>query len=62
MADAEKPKLVGTVADVQKALQISRSAAYEQIGLGEIPSVKVGRSIRIPWQQFLRKFGLDEAA
>lgn len=36
------------VADVAKVLSVSRSTAYELIARGEIPSVRLGGSLRIP--------------
>ena len=35
------------VPEVAKALRIARSRAYELIGDGEIPAVRIGRSVRI---------------
>jgi excisionase family DNA binding protein len=37
-----------TVEEAATVLRIGRSAAYEGVRTGEIPAVKVGRSIRIP--------------
>lgn len=50
---------VYTVREVQVILQIGRRKAYDMIGSGEIPSIKVGNSIRIPRIPFERKFGLS---
>ena len=36
-----------TVAEVASFLRISRASAYEAIRTGEIPSFKIGRSIRV---------------
>jgi excisionase family DNA binding protein len=35
------------VPEVAKMLQIARSRAYELVGEGEIPSVRIGRSVRV---------------
>lgn len=36
-----------TVQDVQDLLQLGRSTVYELIRTGELPSVRIGRSVRI---------------
>jgi len=35
------------VAEVARVLRIARSRAYELVGSGEIPSVRIGRSVRV---------------
>lgn len=35
------------VPEVAELLQIARSGAYELVGEGEIPSVRIGRSVRV---------------
>jgi len=35
------------VPEVAKVLRIARSRAYELVGSGEIPSVRIGRSVRV---------------
>ncbi len=35
------------VPEVAEMLQIARSRAYELVGEGEIPSVRIGRSVRV---------------
>lgn len=35
------------VPEVAEMLQIARSRAYELVGSGEIPSVRIGRSVRV---------------
>ena len=42
-----------TPAEVRKFLRVSRSRIYEMIEQGEIPSIKLGRLIRIPRDQLL---------
>lgn len=37
-----------TVPEAARLLRIGRGAAYEAIRCGEIPSVRIGRSIRVP--------------
>ncbi len=43
-------KLLSAPAEVCKVLSIGRSRVYEMIYQNEIPSVRIGRSIRIPRQ------------
>ena len=35
------------VQEVAEVLRIARSRAYELVGEGEIPSVRIGRSVRV---------------
>lgn len=37
-----------TVAEAAQLLRVGRSAAYEAVRTGQLPSVRVGRNIRIP--------------
>jgi excisionase family DNA binding protein len=37
-----------TVEETAELLRIGRSAAYEGVRAGEIPSIRVGRCIRVP--------------
>lgn len=37
-----------TVPEAARLLRISRTLAYELAGLGELPSVRFGRAIRVP--------------
>ena len=36
--------------DVQKALGLGRSKIYEMMASGELPTVRLGRSVRVPAQ------------
>lgn len=45
--DTMEPMLL-TVAQVASLMQIARSRAYELVAQGVIPSVRVGRSVRVP--------------
>lgn len=48
-ADASNdPPLVLRVADVAHLLQVSDSAVYALVASGELPSLRVGRSVRVP--------------
>lgn len=46
-----------TVKEVQVDLRLSRNAVYEAIARKEIPSIKVGRRILIPREQYKRMLG-----
>jgi len=45
--------LLLTVTETARLLRISRNLAYELVARGELPSVRLGRVIRIP------RFGLE---
>jgi excisionase family DNA binding protein len=40
--------LVLTVEEAARELRIGRSAAYEAVRRGELPAVRIGRSLRVP--------------
>lgn len=46
--DVALPRLMCTVPEVAAVLSIGRSAAYELVACGRIPSVKIGKSRRVP--------------
>jgi len=48
MSTANTDPHVLTVEEAADFLRVGRSAAYEAVRRGEIPSVRIGRSIRIP--------------
>jgi excisionase family DNA binding protein len=43
----EEPEKLLRAAEVAEILQVSTSAAYTMIQRGEIPAVKIGRSVRV---------------
>jgi excisionase family DNA binding protein len=45
------------VPEVAQMLRIARSRAYELVGSGEIPSVRIGRSVRISRRELERWLG-----
>jgi excisionase family DNA binding protein len=57
---AKEPTI--TVPRSGDVIGISRRAAYAAVERGEIPSIRVGRCVRVPTAKFLRAFGLVEAA
>lgn len=61
MADVECLTL--TVEDAARLLGISRSMAYECVRSGEIPSIKLGTTIKVPRHRLLALLdGAAEAA
>jgi excisionase family DNA binding protein len=52
--DSEKTRLLYKVARAAEALDLSRSQVYNLVESGEIESVKVGKSIRIPFEEIQR--------
>ena len=56
------PPLVYTAEQTAQLLRCGRTATYEAIRRGEIPSVRIGRSIRVPrhaLEQMLTAAGTD---
>ncbi len=51
--------LILTAVEAAKLLRIGRATCYEQIRLGVIPSVRIGKRIIIPRAALMKK--LDEA-
>ncbi len=48
-----------TVTDAGRALGLGRSAAYDAVGRGEIPSIKIGKRLLVPTAALRRMVGLD---
>ncbi len=48
MADKDPERLVYSVTEAGKLLNLSRGSTYEGIRTGQIPSVKIGRRILVP--------------
>jgi excisionase family DNA binding protein len=51
-----------TVEEAGKVLRISRGAAYEAARTGAIPSIRIGRTIRVPRRALLLMLGEDDPA
>ena len=45
------------VTEVAEVLRIARGRAYELVGSGEIPSVRIGRSVRVSRKELDRWLG-----
>jgi excisionase family DNA binding protein len=43
----DQPHLYLKVGEVAEVLRIARSRTYQLVGSGEIPSVRIGRSVRV---------------
>ena len=52
--ETNKEPLVLSVPEVAKLLSISLGSCYEAVRTGQIPSLRFGRSIRIPRHAFER--------
>jgi excisionase family DNA binding protein len=59
MTLADAPAVL-TVEETGQLLRIGRSAAYAAVKAGEIPSIKVGRSIRVPRHRLEAMLGAPE--
>jgi excisionase family DNA binding protein len=51
-----------TVPEAAELLRIGRGAAYEAIRRGDIPSIRIGRSLRVPRCQIVELLEGGEAA
>jgi excisionase family DNA binding protein len=55
-----------TVEEAAKVLRIGRSAAYDAARTGELPTIRIGRSLRVPRHRLEQLLGIpnddDEAA
>ncbi len=60
IAAREPLPAVLTVEEAAEVLRIGRSAAYAAVRAGEIPSIKVGRAIRVPTRRLEAMLGLGD--
>ena len=60
--EPDETKILMTVREVADALRIGRARCYELIRLGEIPSVRLGRSVRVPVAQLRARIDLLAAS
>lgn len=56
------PPSVLTVAEAAALLRIGRAAAYQGVRDGTIPSIRLGRTIRVPRAKLLELLGEEEQA
>ncbi len=59
MTLADAPAVL-TVEEAAQILRLGRSAAYEAVRRGEIPSIRVGRLVRIPTHRLAAMLGIPE--
>ena len=52
-----RPHVGYTVEEVGQMLRVSKNKAYQMVAAGEVPSINVGRLLRIPVAPFHQKFG-----
>jgi excisionase family DNA binding protein len=50
MTDTKNPRLLIRVGEAAEMLSIARSKAYVMVQTGELPSVRLGKSVRVPLQ------------
>jgi excisionase family DNA binding protein len=55
-------RLVLTVAEAGELLGISRAFAYELVGRGELPVIRLGRRVVVPKVALLALVGVDPSA
>lgn len=53
---------VYTVEEAARLLRVGRTAAYEAARRGEIPVIRVGRSLRVPRHRLDAMLGLENGA
>lgn len=52
-------KLTLSVCETAAVLEISRGKAYEQVRMGQLPSIRVGRHILVPLKPVLKLLGKE---
>jgi excisionase family DNA binding protein len=58
-----EPSAVLTIEEAAEVLRIGRSAAYEAARRGQLPVIRIGRSLRVPrhrLEQWLEAAGEDQ--
>jgi excisionase family DNA binding protein len=58
----ELRRLALTVEEVQRVLPLGRTAVYEAIASGKIPSIRFGRRILVPIAALEKVFGVEPGA
>ena len=49
-----------SVVEAGRILKVGRDASYAAAARGEIPTIKIGRLLRVPKAKFMRMLGLDD--
>jgi len=60
--EGNSERLVMTVPEAGRQLGLGRNASYEAARRGEIPTIKLGRLIRVPVKRFERMLNGEAAA
>lgn len=55
----ERPTM--SVAEVAEVLGVSRDATYDAVKRGELPALRVGRTIRVPTAKIAEMLGIAES-
>jgi len=55
---SDKPKTISVPEAGKIYYEIGRNAAYEAAARGEIPTIKIGKKLRVPVAEMERKVGL----
>lgn len=56
MTDERPESYVLTVDEIAARLHVSRASAYRLVTSGQLPAIRVGRSVRVPKMAFERWF------
>jgi excisionase family DNA binding protein len=48
VTSSQTEKLLLTISEAARLLSIGRSTLYELIGSGQVPTIHIGRSVRVP--------------
>ena len=54
MSDQNVEPITLTIPEAAKLLRISRGTAYEAAKTGTLPTIRFGRTIRVPWHALQR--------
>ena len=57
MNATDTTKLTGTIPEAAEILGIGRNKAYEAARRGEIPVIRIGKTWRVKWREFLEMVG-----
>ena len=49
----EGPRLLLKVSEASKQLSLSRSQTYQLIAARKVPSIRIGRAVRVPYEELI---------
>ncbi len=52
-------KITGTIREAAKVLGIGLNQAYEAAHRGDIPVLRIGKTLRVKWQELLKMVGAE---